>query len=252
MLTTITLSGLWLLAGHVLAFLIGIFTSQYIKDTLKGMPGPLRAALKAHEKTSLASLKDAETKAINDTMTKLGIALPAAKPVAAKPVAPAVGADVLAALKGAATAIEGAAAKLARSRPRPRRRFRRFWCLRCLRTAFHSHKLTHGFPAPAGRHPLGGGGPMFNPAYLVEHFFAGLWGLIWSFGVGIGLLILLGVGDLLCPHDQAQGRLHRVCGRCGRLRGRRGGRREDGESPQSGADRHDEQVCGQDRQGDDH
>ena len=115
MLTTITLSGLWLLGGHVLAFLIGIFTSQYIKDTLLGMPGALRAALKAHEKTSLASLKDAETKAITDTMTKLGIALPA-KPVAAKaaaPVAPAVGADILAALKGAATAIEGATAKLA-------------------------------------------------------------------------------------------------------------------------------------------
>ena len=119
MLTTITLSGLWLLGGHVLAFLIGIFTSQYIKDTLLGMPGALRAALKAHEKTSLASLKDAETKAINDTMTKLGIALPA-KPVAAKaaaPVAPAVGADILAALKGAATAIESATAKLAAPAP---------------------------------------------------------------------------------------------------------------------------------------
>ena len=119
MLTTITLSGLWLLGGHGLAFLIGIFTSQYIKDTLLGMPGALRAALKAHEKTSLASLKDAETKAINDTMTKLGIALPA-KPVAAKaaaPVAPAVGADILAALKGAATAIESATAKLAAPAP---------------------------------------------------------------------------------------------------------------------------------------
>ena len=119
MLTTITLSGLWLLGGHVLAFLIGIFTSQYIKDTLLGMPGALRAALKAHEKTSLASLKDAETKAINDTMTKLGTALPA-KPVAAKaaaPVAPAVGADILAALKVAATAIESATAKLAAPAP---------------------------------------------------------------------------------------------------------------------------------------
>ena len=119
MLTTITLSGIWLLAGHALAFLVGIFTSQYIKDTLLGMPGALRAALKAHEKTSLASLKDAETKAINDTMTKLGIALPA-KPVAAKaaaPVAPAVGADILAALKGAATAIESATAKLAAPAP---------------------------------------------------------------------------------------------------------------------------------------
>ncbi len=112
-LGTLTLTGVWLLAGHALAFLVGIFTSQYIKDTLKGMPSQLRSALKAHEKTALSTLKDAETKVISDTMTKLGIAPPAPKPVAAKPVAPAVGADILAALKGAATAIEGATAKLA-------------------------------------------------------------------------------------------------------------------------------------------
>lgn len=117
-LGTLTLTGVWLLAGHALAFLVGIFTSQYIKDTLKGMPSQLRTALNAHEKTSLASLKDAETKAINDTMTKLGIALPAAKPAAAvKPAAPAVGADVLAALKSAAKAIEDTAAKLSAPAP---------------------------------------------------------------------------------------------------------------------------------------
>ena len=116
-LGTLTLTGVWLLAGHALAFLVGIFTSQYIKDTLKGMPSQLRSALKAHEKTALSTLKDAETKVISDTMTKLGIAPPAPKPVAAKPVAPAVGADILAALKGAATAIESATAKLAAPAP---------------------------------------------------------------------------------------------------------------------------------------
>ena len=120
MLTTLTLSGVWLLGGHVLAFLVGIFTSTYIKDTLKGMPGALRTALNAHEKTALTTLKDAESKVVSDTMAKLGIAPPAPKPAAAKaaaPAAPVVGADILAALKGAAAAIEGAAAKLATPAP---------------------------------------------------------------------------------------------------------------------------------------
>jgi len=36
-------------------------------------------------------------------------------------------------------------------------------------------------------------------AYLVEHFFAGLWTLIWHFGVGIGIIILLGVGAYFAP-----------------------------------------------------
>jgi hypothetical protein len=35
--------------------------------------------------------------------------------------------------------------------------------------------------------------------YLVEHFFAGLWTLIWHFGLGIGIIILLGVGAWFAP-----------------------------------------------------
>jgi len=35
--------------------------------------------------------------------------------------------------------------------------------------------------------------------YTVEHFFAGLWTLVWHFGVGIGVMILLGVGAYLAP-----------------------------------------------------
>jgi len=35
--------------------------------------------------------------------------------------------------------------------------------------------------------------------YLVEHFFAGLWPLIWHFGVGIGIIILLGVAAYFAP-----------------------------------------------------
>ena len=35
--------------------------------------------------------------------------------------------------------------------------------------------------------------------YLVSHFFAGLWTLIWHFGVGIGVIILLCVGAYFAP-----------------------------------------------------
>ncbi len=36
-------------------------------------------------------------------------------------------------------------------------------------------------------------------AYLVEHFFAGLWTMIWHFGVGIGLVILSLAGAYFAP-----------------------------------------------------
>lgn len=35
--------------------------------------------------------------------------------------------------------------------------------------------------------------------YLIEHAFAGLWTLIWHFGVGIGIVILLGIGAWFAP-----------------------------------------------------
>ena len=35
--------------------------------------------------------------------------------------------------------------------------------------------------------------------YLVSHFFAGLWPLIWHFGVGIGVIILLCIGAYFAP-----------------------------------------------------
>jgi hypothetical protein len=35
--------------------------------------------------------------------------------------------------------------------------------------------------------------------YAVEHFFAGLWTLVWHFGLGIGVIILCGVGAYFAP-----------------------------------------------------
>ena len=36
-------------------------------------------------------------------------------------------------------------------------------------------------------------------AYVVQHFFAGLWSMIWHFGVGIGLVILLLAAAYFAP-----------------------------------------------------
>lgn len=36
-------------------------------------------------------------------------------------------------------------------------------------------------------------------AYMVQHFFAGLWSMIWHFGVGIALVILLVAAGYFIP-----------------------------------------------------
>lgn len=41
-------------------------------------------------------------------------------------------------------------------------------------------------------------------AYLAEHFFAGLWAMLWHFGLGIGIIILLGVGAVYLPSLKAK------------------------------------------------
>ena len=41
-------------------------------------------------------------------------------------------------------------------------------------------------------------------SYLVEHFFAGLWTMIWHFGVGIGVVILLLAGAYFIPVVKAK------------------------------------------------
>jgi TM2 domain-containing membrane protein YozV len=38
--------------------------------------------------------------------------------------------------------------------------------------------------------------------YLVEHFFAGIWGLLISFGIGIALICLLIAGAVFVPIDK--------------------------------------------------
>lgn len=87
----IALDGFWLVGALALAWLVGIFTAQYIKDKVKGVPSPLRTALQATETAALNELEAAKAKVVSDVaglFAKAKAATPAA-PVAAKPVAAA-------------------------------------------------------------------------------------------------------------------------------------------------------------------
>lgn len=80
MFAHIALDGVWLVAALAVAVLVGMFVSQYVKDTLKGVPSPLRAALKQTETNALAALKAAEQKAIADATGLLTAAKAAPAP----------------------------------------------------------------------------------------------------------------------------------------------------------------------------
>ena len=86
----LALDGFWLVGGILLAAVVGIFVAQYVKDTIKGVPSPLRAALSATETDALASLKVAEIKVVTDLAGLFAKAT--AKPVA--PVAPVAAAPI--------------------------------------------------------------------------------------------------------------------------------------------------------------
>jgi hypothetical protein len=75
----IALDGVWLIAGLGVAVLVGVFVAQYVKDKLKGVPAPLRAALSATESAALNELKAAQQKAIADVAGLLAKAKAAAK-----------------------------------------------------------------------------------------------------------------------------------------------------------------------------
>ena len=93
MLFHLALDGFWLVGAIVLAVLIGIFISQYVKDVVTGVPSSLRTALSATETSALSSLKLAEAAVVADITKKVSAAVPP-KPVitvattAALPLAP--------------------------------------------------------------------------------------------------------------------------------------------------------------------
>lgn len=78
------LDGLWLIGAIVVAYLLGVFTAQYAKDKIFGVPSEVRAALKNLEAKALATAAATKNKAVADAVGAITPPMPAvAKPVAA-------------------------------------------------------------------------------------------------------------------------------------------------------------------------
>lgn len=107
------LNSFWMLVGGGAAlYLLGVFSSQWVKDKITGVPAELRAALSASETAALQALSDAKSRVISDVTsffapTPAPVTAPVAVPVtAAAPVVvtahpylhehPAVGPQVVA------------------------------------------------------------------------------------------------------------------------------------------------------------
>lgn len=65
----LALEGFWLLAGFAVVYFVGVFTAQWAKDKIKGVPGTLRAALRVTEAAALKELTLARDKIVADTAT---------------------------------------------------------------------------------------------------------------------------------------------------------------------------------------
>ena len=83
------LDGFWLLGAGAAIFMLGVFTSQYIKDKIAGVPSDLRAALRALETKTAATVAAAKTKVVADAVKAISPVMP----VVVKPLTPAVGAS---------------------------------------------------------------------------------------------------------------------------------------------------------------
>ena len=84
------LDGLWLIGAIAGAYLLGVFTSQYAKDKLRGVPSEVRATLRGLEAKALAKAAETKNKAVSDAVSAITPAMPAvAKPAPAAPPATA-------------------------------------------------------------------------------------------------------------------------------------------------------------------
>lgn len=83
------LEGLWLLGGLAAIYLAGVFTSQWAKDKLFGVPADLRSAIRAMEAMALTELSAAKSKIVADTVTLLAKGKAAAASAGAPAPAPA-------------------------------------------------------------------------------------------------------------------------------------------------------------------
>lgn len=90
------LHGLWLLGALAVTYITGVFTSQWAKDKLSGIPGDLRSALTSLETSAKNELAAAKAKVVADTATLLTNA----KAKVAADLAPAPAAPVVTELAG--------------------------------------------------------------------------------------------------------------------------------------------------------
>lgn len=90
------LDGLWLLGALAVVYLVGVFTSQWAKDKLSGVPADLRSALSTLEVAAKNELAAAKSKVVADTASLLAKGKAAAAAEAAKldPFKPAASATV--------------------------------------------------------------------------------------------------------------------------------------------------------------
>lgn len=65
------LQGLWLLAGFAAMYATGVFTAQWAKDKVSGVPSDLRTALKALEAGAVKELAAARSRVVTDTASLL-------------------------------------------------------------------------------------------------------------------------------------------------------------------------------------
>jgi hypothetical protein len=84
MLKTVVLDGFWLIGALAAVYLLGVFTSQYAKDKINGVPSDLRTVLNNVQAKAVAALKANKANAV----ASAAAAISAPMPVAAKPVAP--------------------------------------------------------------------------------------------------------------------------------------------------------------------
>lgn len=65
------LDGFWLLGALAVTYITGVFTSQWAKDKLTGIPSDLRSALTALETSAKNELAAAKSRVVADTATLL-------------------------------------------------------------------------------------------------------------------------------------------------------------------------------------
>lgn len=65
------LEGIWLLGGFAVVYLIGVFTSQWAKDKINGVPSSLRSALKTTEAAAVKELAAARDRLVAETASLL-------------------------------------------------------------------------------------------------------------------------------------------------------------------------------------